>query len=412
VVLLEPRAQLGARRRARGAPLFSEVLDLVASGDVVLRATGKIVDIRELDLRDFHALRAIATRLGWLFEETVEIACRNCAASIRHAPCAALALGPFIDGELNDPELDRTLDFGAVHPVPAISLDGGRVALEVRLRPLTVAEAAPLHRALRRRRLAVSERVVRAMGVVAVGPERDPTQLAKALARCSEQAWSAIGDLFIEAHYPLRLSSIAVCPACDARNDVDAPYEREFELSGGVPPTNGQLFPDFDTFAARARVVFERQMRTDEKPEIAMIVDDGVPACDDGGEPLLGAYVPPGGDRDAPVSVAEVTVYYRTFRAVWEQEGRYDWEAELDETIEHELEHHAGWLVGHDPMDDDERDEIAAERARVLGHMAVERAGLRALFIDVRRFLAATWPIWLFVIVATVVITVCGHNPN
>ena len=53
--------------------------------------------------------------------------------------------------------------------------------------------------------------------------------IAEALARCSDAAWVAIGDLFLRAHYAPRLASVAICPKCGARNDVDAPYEREFE---------------------------------------------------------------------------------------------------------------------------------------------------------------------------------------
>ena len=58
-----------------------------------------------------------------------------------------------------------------------------------------------------------------------------------------------------------------------------------------------------------------------------------------------------------PERPAEVTIFYRTFRAMWNEEGGYDWEAEIRETIEHELEHHVAFLTGDDPMDEAERDE-------------------------------------------------------
>ena len=51
-------------------------------------------------------------------------------------------------------------------------------------------------------------------------------RIADALARCPDEAWSAIGDLFLQAHYPPRLSSLVLCPKCGARNDVDAPYDQ------------------------------------------------------------------------------------------------------------------------------------------------------------------------------------------
>jgi hypothetical protein len=408
VLSLEAKPALTPRARTRGAPLFSELAEVVAGGDLVLQADGRPADVRSFELRDFHTLRAIATRLGWLAEEPVEIACRNCGDAFAHSPCAALELGPYVDGELDDPDLDGTLDLSRPHPIPPVRLRGGAVAREVELRAVTAGEAEPFHRALRRRRLVLSDRVVAAMRVAALGGERDPRILADALTRCSDEAWGAIGDLFLAAHYPPRLASIALCPRCAARNDVDAPYERELEPSRPTGQSNAEVFPDFDAFDARARAAFER-IAGPLSAEVRLVVDGGVPACDDGGEPLLGGYVPPGGDASAPMGVGEITLYYRTFRAMWEEDGPYDWAAEVDETIEHELEHHDGWRVGHDPMDDDERGEIARERVRVVGRKAAMRASVSALGSDVGGFLARTWPIWLIVAAATVAISVCGR---
>jgi hypothetical protein len=409
VVTLEAKPALLPRARAPGAPLFSELVEIAVGGDVVVRGPGgEAVDVRQLELRDFHTLRAIATRLGWLAEEPVEIRCRNCGESIDHMPCASFALGPYEDGELDDDELDRTLDLSTAHPIPPVRLRGGAVAREVELRNVTVAVAAPLHRALRRRRLVVGERVAAGMGVASLGSERDARRIADALARASDEAWAAIGDLFLAAHYPPRLGSIALCPACGARNDVDAPYERELEPSRPPEQSNTELFPDFDAFDARAREAFER-IAGSSADQVRLVVEGGVAACDDGGEPLLGAYVPPGGDPSAPVGSGEITLFYRTFRAVWDEEGPYDWAAEVDETLEHELEHHDGWRVGHDPMDDEERAEIRREQERLVGRRAVARAAASSFGADVRGFLARTWLIWLIVAVVTVAISVCGR---
>jgi len=405
---LAARTGLRPRIRARAAPLFSEAVELFASGDVALSERGQAVDVLGLELRDFHALRAIATQAGWLAEEPAVFACRNCGDEIVHAPCAALELGPFVDGELDDPELDRTLDSSREHPIPEVLLDSTRVAREVKLGPLRVGDALPLHRALRRRRLVVSDRVVRAMGIESLGPERDAGRIAGALSRCTDEAWAAIGDLFLEAHYPLRLGSIAICAKCGARNDVDAPFEREFEPSGSARQSNTELFPDLDAFDARARALFERYA-SQAAEDVRLVVDAQVPACDEGGEPLLGSYVPPGGDVAAPVGLGEVAVYYRTFRAVWDEEGPYDWEAELAETIEHEIEHHSGWRVGHDPMDDEEHAAIERERAALVGRRETGRQTVSAFGADVGGFIARTWPIWLIVAVVTTAITVCGH---
>ena len=123
----------------------------------------------------------------------------------------------------------------------------------------------------------------------------------------------------------------------------------------------------------------------------------------------MGAYLPPGGDPTAPVGTAEISVYYRTFRAIWAEEGPYDWAAELHETLDHELEHHAGWRVGHDPMDDEERSEIAREHARIVGTRTAARRDLATFLLDLRGFVARTWPIWVIVAAATVAITVCDH---
>jgi hypothetical protein len=408
------------RARAKSAPLFSELLELLA-GDVSLLEGETPLDPLQLPLRDFHALRGVATRLGWLAEESVDIACRNCSRTLSVSPCASLEIGPFLHGELHDPELDATLDLSRAHAIPEIPLgppalvDRGR---ELTLRDVTVAQAAPLHRALRRRHLAVSERLVRAMGIESIGPERDPRRLADALARCSEEAWTAIGDLFLQAHYLPRLCAVVLCPTCGARNDVDAPYAREFEPTAPDGPgftrpaetaeSNETTFPDFDHFDERAVALFDRSAGA-ATAEVRLVVDGGVPACDDGGEPLLGSYVPPGGDPGAPVGSAEIAIYYRTFRAIWEEDGPYDWEGELRETIDHELEHHVGWRIGHDPMDDAEREEIARERVRVVGRTQAVQGSLTALGADVRDFLGRTWPIWLIVAIATFAMIAYGR---
>jgi hypothetical protein len=407
VVELNARGDLRPRRRAPGGLLFSELTDLVASGDVAVVEQSEAVDPGALQLRDYHALRAIAARLGWLAEEPMIIQCHNCGEPMRHAPCAHLELGPFLDGELHDPELDATLDLSVAHPVPEVTLPDGCATREVTLAPITAAEARPLHRALRRRRLVLTPRVVRAMGIAALGAERDTGRIAEALACCSDAAWEAIGDLFLQAHYPPRLSSSALCPRCGARNDVDAPYERELEPSRDSEPLGAPPPPDLETFAQRAHTMFEGHAGP-RATEIQLFVEEGVPACDAGGTPLLGSYLPPGGNPEAPVGLAELAVYYRSFVAMWTEDGPYDWEAELDETIAHELEHHEGWRVGHDAMDEDEQREIAADHARDAGHKTVARAAARAFAADVAEFLARTWILWALIAAAILAVILGG----
>jgi hypothetical protein len=383
------------------------MVDLVTSGDLALRDEGKPLDVAGLSLADFHALRAICTRLGWLHEDPVEFACRNCGFVMSIASCATLPLGPFVDRELCDPELDALLDLSARHPIVPVALGGGRVAEDVSLLPLAAETAFPLHRALRRRRLVVSERVVRAMGLGSLGPESDPRHIAEVLAGCSDATWGSVCDLFLRAHYPLRLGAVVVCSQCGARNDVDAPFEREFAMSAGGGPSAVQPFPEFEEFARRSEALFA-EIGGPLAHDVRLVVDDGVAACDEGGEPLLGAYVPPGGDPSAPVGVGEVTVFYRTFRSAAAEENDFDWASELAETIDHELRHHEGWRVGYDPMDDSERDEVAREQARVLGRKAVARATVSELGADFRGFLVRAWPLWVIVVVAGVATILCS----
>src|SRR5207249_4687829 len=99
----------------------------------------------------------------------------------------------------------------------------------ITLAPRTVGEAKPLFRALAKRRFDVTADVVRAMGVVALGPDTDAARIAEALATCDDEAFGAVSDVFLASHYPPRLACIAFCKECGARNDVDAPYERELE---------------------------------------------------------------------------------------------------------------------------------------------------------------------------------------
>jgi hypothetical protein len=144
--------------------------------------------------------------------------------------------------------------------------------------------------------------------------------------------------------------------------------------------------------------------------DVVLVVEGGVAACDDGGVPLLGSYVPPfEGSQDAPSRAGEITVYYRTFRAMHEDDGPYDWQAELRETIEHELEHHLHHL-GDDPMDEAERKEIVREAIRIVGRREMVRREARSLLRDVSEFARRTWPIWIGLLILAVFWSVCGNS--
>jgi hypothetical protein len=413
IVLLEVGKGAEARAPAAGEGLFFDAIEAFESGDVAIRSDGLPLTVFALELRDFHALRAILTWGGLLHEDKVEIRCRNCDTRIDHSPCAALPIGPFADRELRDPELDATLELGVAHEIPRVLLGRVREAKNVVLSALTVDLALPLFRALTKKSLVLTGDVVRAMGVAELGPEKNPARIARALGAASDEAWGALTELFLAAHYPPRLFSIALCPKCGARNDVDAPYEREFEP--GVPEARPSAkggadapveLPGFEPFAERAREIAKECLEREDIGDVSFVVEGGVPAVDDGGEPLMGAYVPGSpGDMGSPSRPPEITVYFRTFRAIWDEDGPFDWNAELMETIEHELEHHLAYLAGDDPMDDDERAEIQGEALRVLGARAVVREGVRTMGGDVLDFLKRTWPIWVLIAVATALVT-------
>ena len=419
VVAVVAEKGIAARPPSPGAPFFAEAIALFDSGGVTLSADGADVDVHTLELRDFHALRAIVTSVGLLPEEPVEFACKNCQATIVHGASAALPLGPFADRELHDPDLDTTLDLAIAHEIPLISLGRVREARTLMLSPLTVEDAQPLFAALARDVLHITSDVARGMGILALGDERSLPRIARALTLCSDEAWTAVTDLYVAAHYPARLFSIALCTACGARHDVDAPYDREFEPGEGASGVRGAEnspadpalapIPAFDAFADRARQIATGTFETEGVEDVSFVVEDGVPAVDDGGEPLLGAYVPGySGDMGSPSRSSEITVYFRTFRAIWNEEGPYDWDAELVETIEHELEHHLADLAGGDPVDDAERLEIREEAERILGKRAIARDAVRFLGSDLTEFARRTWPIWLLVILTVVGITIYG----
>ena len=390
-----------ARKPAKGR-LFDEARELFST-DVRLREGGRDVQVGTLSLAEFHALRAIAMRLGWLTEEAVEIHCRNCDEPFDVRPCEGLPLGPFADRELADEELDATLSFDEPHEIPEVRVGKAR-ATTARFAGVTVAQAEPLHAALAKRELRITSAVVSGLGLVALGEERDPRRIARALESCTDSAFGAVTDLFLRSHYPLRLGGIAACPSCGARNDVDAPYEREFDAQHPEERASAAEFPDFEAFDRRAHAIAKELLGDALASEIALVVEGGVPACDDGGEPLLGSYVPGHeGDAAQPSRLPEITVYYRTFLSMW-KDGAYDWDAELVETLEHELEHHDADRRGHDPKDEEERDEIAREARRLHGSKATAKATVRAFGADFGEFLRRTWPLWVLALIGLAVV--------
>ena len=393
--------------RAPGAALFSEAVRALTPPEarVALTRDSKPLDALSLPLRDFHVLRAVLARSSVVAEIEVELACRNCGEPMTVRPCAALEIGPWADGELGDPELDTSLPFGEPVEIPAIPLGRVRTARTVTFEERTVAQARDLFVAAARERLELTPEVVRAMGITALGTETDAKKISRALAECDDEAFLAVGDAFLAAHYVLRLGAVVFCEACGARNDVDAPYERESGGGGGDGASSRsapvEAFPSFDAFATRAREIAEPMLEGVPGEPAELVLEGGTPAVDDGGEPLLGSYVPPhAGDSATPTQSPLVTVYYRTFLAMWNEDGPYDWEDELTETIEHELDHHISFLRGDDPTDDEERAVIREEAVRIVGRREVGRRAIVGFGASWTDFLRRTWPIWVIAILA------------
>jgi hypothetical protein len=403
------RVKLPAAPLARkaGAPLFSEVLAAETEGLLEVSVGAKKVPLESLGLSDFHAVRALALAAGVLHERSLEIPCKNCDAALVVWPCRSLPLGPFRDFELSDEELDATLPFGEAHEIEEVSLGDLGPALTVTFAPRTAKEAQPLFRALARDELRVDEAFVSALGIVKLGAETRQDAIAQALSECDDDAFSSVTDVFLASHYPLRLGAPVTCATCGARNDVDAPYEREIEPGGARKPPRDRAaldgapsaFSSFDELARMARRAFDEHVSRFPADTVDLVVTNEVPACDDGGEPLLGSYVPGSAMDDHGVGERPtVTLYVRTFRAMWDQDGPYDVQAEVWETVEHELLHHEHHLTGEDPMDEEERAEIVREAQRVIGKKQVARDAARGLGADVGEFARRTWLIWLLLL--------------
>lgn len=375
-----PRVSTAAMGVA-AAPRFTAALALL--GTRVKLSSG---DPRDLPLGDFHVLRALLLKNGLLEEDEIEIDCANCGEVLRVKPCATLEMGPWEDAEATDPELDRTLPFG--EPLPT---GGGPLVLAAR----TVRDAEPLFKALARPQLEIDAPVVTAMGIASLGEIKDATAIAQLLMECDDAVFASVTNAWLDAHYVPRLASDTTCPKCQAKNTIDAPYVREFDrgLVRGDSHAPVMPLPPLEEFVEIAHAMAEPLLQaTPEPPEL--LVEDGTPAVDDGGVPLLGSYVPPP-PKDAPVptSSGTVTIYYRTFEACVAEEPGFDWEAELRETIEHELEHHVYFLRGDDPMDDAERAEIAAEAVRVVGKSEAQRRELKGFAGTFPDFLRRAWPL-------------------
>jgi hypothetical protein len=370
-----------------------------------------------LALSDFHTLRALARAWRILDEASVELRCRNCAQEFAVKPASGLELGPYVDGELDDPELDARFAFDVAHTLQGPrQLAGPDRSWRVRLAPRSLAEARALHDALGDD-APLDVEAGRALGLDELDGTTDPRALAERL-ESDPELFDAVALLFEEAHYPPRLTVRHRCPECQMAELVPVPSEREFTTSTpGEPPGGDEreaapvnerpsdepaplaAFVSVEEFEDRVRRLAPEAYARAGLRNIDLTVVEGPADVDEAGEPLLGSYQPP--DPDAlPPQPPEVRLYYRTFAAAWDDGDLADLtelDAEITETLRHELEHHLGFLSGEDAVADEEALAIEREHVGRVGRGEANRRALTALVLDFAAFLRGTWVIWLIV---------------
>ena len=395
-VRLSGAALAAATDPGEGVAPVARAFALLAAPGVVTSEDGAPLSFEDLELRDAHVLRTLALRARVVVEAPRTFSCLNCGASLTFTPSEAFEIGPFVDDELDDPDLDAPFDFARRWEIPAVFSDEG-VARTIRLAPRSVGEARLLAEA--RGPLDLSRAVVTALGVRDLGRCRAARAIASALSRADDEAWSAIAELWERAHYSPRLVAEIVC-ACGARNEHPVPADREIDaLAPLAAPVRADQavagFPDEETFARWVRESKRRVFRERGVRRVPVVVDYGVPACDDGGSPLLGCYTPGALESDGLMgpAPAEIRLFYRSFREEKRSDESFDVKAEIEETIDHETVHHLHFLAGDDPLDEEERTAIAKERAVVVGRKELVRRAARGAWADLAGFLRLAFPL-------------------
>lgn len=408
------KAEVTARRSPTTLP--GDLVEAIELGAVQVST-----DPKDWPLADANVLETVLAALGCIAAPHVPLTCRNCGESIEIEPASAVPLAPLL-APLGDPELDPPVDRVEWHAFDApVQVGRKGTADRFRLARRTLRDRVRLEEILgddETAPLPLGAPLIRALGLDALGVgEGEPrvvTESAIAIARALEGlddeafglAWDTITRAYDHQHWPPRLLAPVACPHCGARHDVEV-VERPLAFAPERSGSTGREFPDLSEFTSRADAVTREVFGDDEPNGLAVVVEDGVPPCDDGGEPLLGSYTPDVLPTDGRVQGAPfvIALYYRTFRSMWDDEP-YDVDAEIRETIEHELEHHEGFLAGHDPLDDEERAAIVTEHQRLAGIRPGKELAASASWLatDIGRFLRATWPIWLLVLVATLLV--------
>ncbi|HJL50691.1 MAG TPA: metallopeptidase family protein, partial [Polyangiaceae bacterium LLY-WYZ-15_(1-7)] len=367
--------------RVDGAPLFAgRFWNALAAG--ALEVAGEDPDM--LWLADAELLRDLAERRGAIALAPAPWTCRNCAEPLeldsRDAPLETLL------------EADPSGDAPPEGPFPLEPPIDGVTA--VHMRPVRLGAVRPLWRMLAEEDARIDAAVVGALGLEALEmdgrEERRAARIARKLGRASDALLGVVETLFVELNTPARCRFPGVCAECGAIHDVPTPSERAFEIDpaaldaiwgpAGDPAAAPERFPSLEAFAARAEELREEVFRERGVENLELVVDDGVPAVDDGGEPLMGSYQPVYADAGAHYTDVRfvITLYYRTFEDMFAS-APYDVDAELRETLDHEVEHHLHHLRGHDPMHEEELRQARRDLERTFGKKTVRAAERKAL---------------------------------
>ncbi|NUO50521.1 MAG: hypothetical protein HOV80_16825 [Polyangiaceae bacterium] len=383
-----------AAKHVGGLPPIARAFTVLSTEGAIVAEGGEPVVFEDLSLRDGQLLRALVLRSRIVVEEPRSLDCNNCGERLTFVASEAFEPGPFADGELDDPDLDAPFDFATSYEVPPI-LTGEGPARTLHLSPRTVGESRVLWEA--KGSLDPTRAVVTALGVKDLGRARAAQTIARGLARAGSDAWTRIADLWEEAHYGPRLVAEIICE-CGARNEYPIPADRELDVLAPLAEASRsdevpEGFPDEETFANWARAAQEETFERRAVRNIDVIVDYGVPACDDGGVPMLGCYTPPSEGGTLGPTPPEVRLFYRSFLEEKKLDPTFDVRAEVDETVDHEIEHHLHFLSGEDPLDDEERAVIATERARVVGKRELTRRAARSFRDELVGFLRVSFPL-------------------
>ncbi|MCB9682512.1 MAG: metallopeptidase family protein [Alphaproteobacteria bacterium] len=122
---------------------------------------------------------------------------------------------------------------------------------------------------------------------------------------------------------------------------------------------------DLRTFERRALARWQQIPARFREGVSALVIDPGTYRKEEFEEGWCYGYCEPDeaimAIPDAPVT-SRITLFYGSFVHIAALEDDFDWEAELAETLRHELQHHMEWRAGEDDLGDE--DDLQDENER------------------------------------------------